>query len=86
VTGTVARLKDTARCNNIPLVFEMQEILKGWEGQPKGMLQVLWERGFIDGSKSEKYHTIKGCKDEFGNVDPTTSYKQDDDGTTNRFY
>jgi hypothetical protein len=60
----------TARRNNIPLVFEMQEILKGWEG-----LQVLWESGFINGSKSEKYYTIEGRKDEFGNVDPTTSCK-----------
>jgi hypothetical protein len=75
VSGTVAQLKDTARRNNIPLVFEMQEILTGWEGQPKGMLQVLWERGFVDGSKSEKYYTIEGRKDEFGNVDPTTSCK-----------
>jgi hypothetical protein len=39
------------------------------------MLQVLWERGFIDGSKSEKHYTLEGCKDEFGNVDPTTSCK-----------
>jgi hypothetical protein len=75
VSGTVAQLKDTARRNKIPLVFEMQEILKGWEGQPKGMLQVFWEPGFINGSKSEKYYTIEGRKDEFGNVDPTTSCK-----------
>jgi len=22
--------------------------VEGWEGQPKGMLQILWERGFVD--------------------------------------
>jgi len=57
------------------LVYEQQEILKGWQGHPKGMLQVLWERGFIDGSKSEKYYPLEGRKDQFGNVDPTTSVK-----------
>jgi hypothetical protein len=56
-------------------VYEQQEILKGWEGQPKGMLQVLWECGFIDGTKLEKYYTIEGGKDQFGNVDPATSVK-----------
>ena len=75
VSGTVLQLKEIARRNNIPLVFEQQEILKGWEGQPKGMLQVLWERGFIDGTKSEKYYTIEGRKDQFGNIDPATSVK-----------
>ena len=75
VTGTVAQLKDISQRNNIPLVYNQQEILKGWEGQPKGMLQVLWERGFIDSSKSEKYYTIEGRKDQFGNIDPSTSVK-----------
>jgi hypothetical protein len=75
ITGTVVQLKEIARRNNIPVVFEMQEIVKGWEGQPKGMLQILWERGFIDGSQSEKYYTIEGRKDQFGNIDPETSVK-----------
>jgi hypothetical protein len=75
VSGTVLQLKEIAQRNNIPLVFEQQEILKGWQGQPKGMLQVLWERGFIDGSKSEKYYTLEGRKDQFSNIDLTTSVK-----------
>jgi hypothetical protein len=55
VSGTVVQLKEIAGQNNTSLVYEQQEILKGWEGQPKGMLQVvLWERGFIDGTKTEK--------------------------------
>jgi hypothetical protein len=74
-SGTVLQLKEIAQRNNIPLVFEQQEILKGWQVQPKGMLQVLWECGFIDGSKSEKYYTLEGWKDQFGNIDPTTSVK-----------
>ena len=75
MSGTVLQLKEVAQRNNIALVYEEQEILKGWQGHPKGMLQVLWERGFIDGSKSEKYYTLEGRKDQFGNVDPTTSVK-----------
>jgi hypothetical protein len=63
MSGTVLQLKEIAQRNNIPLVFEQQEILKGWQGQPKGMLQVLWEHGFIDGSKLEKYYTLEGRKD-----------------------
>jgi hypothetical protein len=75
VIGTVVQLKEIARRNNIPVIFDMQEIIKGWEGQPKGMLQVLWERGFVDGSQSEKHYTIEGRKDQVGNIDPETSVK-----------
>jgi hypothetical protein len=28
---------------------------KGWEGRPKGLLQVLWERGWIDEAQLDKY-------------------------------
>jgi hypothetical protein len=43
-------------------------------GKPKGMLQVLRERGFIDPAKrKEGGHTINGKKDAFGNVIRETS-------------
>ena len=83
VSGTVVQLKEIARSNNIPLVFQLPEILKGWEGQPKGMLQVLWERGFIDGSKSEKYPRRSQGRVWKRRPD---NFLQDDDGTTNGFY
>ena len=38
VSGTVVQLKEVATRNNIPLVYEVEEVLKGWEGQAKGML------------------------------------------------
>lgn len=41
-----------ARCakHNIA-TFEMRKkIIEGWEGKPKGMLQLLWERGFLNTS------------------------------------
>ncbi len=28
---------------------------KGWEGRPKGLLQVLWERGWIDEAQRDTY-------------------------------
>ena len=40
---------------------------KGWEGQPKGLLQVLWERGWIDEGQLEKY-TIEPATDDDGEV------------------
>jgi hypothetical protein len=79
-------IKRDSTTDNIPLVYELPEILKGWEGQPKGMLQVLWGRGFIDGTKSEKYYTLEGCKDESLETSTRQNFLQDDDGTTNGFY
>jgi hypothetical protein len=37
-----------ARNNNVDLKIEKTREKKGWDGQPKGLLQVLWERGWID--------------------------------------
>ena len=54
----------------------VKEIQKGWIGQPKGMLQVLWERGFINTKKLSLY-TEKGKqdhKDSEGKLYP--EYKQ----------
>ena len=30
--------------------------VKGWVVNPKGMLQILWERGFIDKHRLKKYY------------------------------
>jgi hypothetical protein len=37
----------------LELVYEVVE--HGWVGQPKGLLQVLWERGHIDEQQLDKY-------------------------------
>jgi hypothetical protein len=65
-------------CKNkdIPIEEEINKIIKGWEGKPKGMLQILWERGFIDPAKKKEDYTIHGKKDAFGNVNPDTSLKR----------
>ena len=43
-------------------------------GKSKGLLQVLWERGFIDGTSIEKYK-LTGKNDDFGIVDNSTSLR-----------
>ena len=39
------------------------------------MLQILWERGFIDPAKKKEDYTVDGKKDAFGNVVQETSLK-----------
>jgi hypothetical protein len=58
----------------IDLVETTPKIQLGWEGQPKGMLQVLWERGWIDENNLAKY-TVSGRKNEIGVIDIDTSLK-----------
>jgi hypothetical protein len=43
-------LQALASENNIDKHWNAPVIEKGWEGKPKGLKQVLWERGFIDES------------------------------------
>jgi hypothetical protein len=46
------------------------------EGKAKGMLQILWERGFTDpGEPSKLDHTLNGKKDVHGNAILETSLK-----------
>ena len=33
---------------NIETTKEIQKVEEGWLGKSKGMLQILWERGFIN--------------------------------------
>jgi hypothetical protein len=62
-------LQDFARNNGIELFDLKEQIAPGWEGQPKGLLQVLAERGLIDRELLEKY-TLDGRKDQLtGKVD-----------------
>jgi hypothetical protein len=37
-------------------------ITKGWVGKPKGLLQVLWEQGWIDESHCKKSTNKEGYK------------------------
>jgi hypothetical protein len=48
--------------------------VEGWEGKPKGMLQIICERSFINPEKKDDC-TLHGKKDAFGKVIPETSLK-----------
>jgi hypothetical protein len=47
-SGKAVELKKIAENNGILTVFQEQKKEEGWEGKPKGMLQVLWEQGWVD--------------------------------------
>jgi hypothetical protein len=51
-----------ARNKSVDLFEDRELVAQGWEGQPKGLMQVLWERGLIDTSSLEQY-TLDGRKD-----------------------
>ncbi len=66
---TKKELQDFARTHAVALPVQKELVTQGWEGQPKGLQQVLWERGFISQASLEKY-TLDGCKDPIsGQID-----------------
>ena len=50
-----------ARIRGIGLFEDKEQIIPGWQGQPKGLLQALWGRGMIGKQMLDKY-TLDGCK------------------------
>jgi hypothetical protein len=74
--GTKDELQVLCKNKDLPIVEELDEVvLKGWEDIPKGVLQILWERGFIDPEKQKEDYTADGKKDAFGNGIRETSLK-----------
>jgi hypothetical protein len=61
------KLQEMASAQAIPLQKTIPSIEPGWVGKQKGLLQVLWERGWIDVACLEEYAIIK--KDDTGAVD-----------------
>lgn len=58
---TKKELQEFATKNSVDLYEDKELINQGWEGRPKGLMQVLWERGLIDTSSLEQY-TLEGRK------------------------
>ena len=52
-------LEDLAKKYNVELACDLEVVEEGWLGKPKGLLQVLWERGWIDKNNVCKY-ILKG--------------------------
>jgi hypothetical protein len=51
--------------------------VEGGQGKAKGLLQVLWERGFINATNIKKY-TMNGRQDAYGLLMPETSLENSD--------
>lgn len=47
---------------HILLKYKKPVIVECWVNKPRGMLQVLWERGFIDQNKGVRFYTVDGRK------------------------
>ncbi len=52
---TQKELQTFARRHNVDTFEDKQQIIGGWMGQPKGLLQVLWERGLLNEVLLHKY-------------------------------
>ena len=63
-------LEQLAIEHEVELTYEYEEVEEGWCRKPKGLLQVLWERDYIDEQNASNY-SLKGnaCQlDEDGQV------------------
>jgi hypothetical protein len=63
--GNRKELQKRCKEAGIPVQITMQESTKGWEGKPKGILQTLFKRGFINPERMNEY-TVDGKNDAFG--------------------
>ena len=68
VDTTVKRFLKTelitlASKHHIPISKTNNDVVKGWMHKPKGMLQILWERGFIDSTKVKTARSSRYSKD-----------------------
>ena len=72
--GTAKELRTIAEDNDLLTKETSAKVIEGWEEKPKGLLQVLWERGWIDDSNLQQY-TLKGKEDIFGVLRRETSLK-----------
>jgi hypothetical protein len=71
-TGMLKPLQDQCTALNLPITCTKEIIEEGWVGKPKGSLQILYERGWIDPANWKQY-TEKGKVDTMGNLLEDTS-------------
>ena len=72
--GKKAAMQKIAQEQGLPINKTKSKCVEGWEDKPKGLLQVLWERGFINENKPGKY-TMNGRQNVYGVVDKFKSLK-----------
>ena len=63
--GNLKQLQTQVRALDLPIKFTYEKTITGWVGKPKGSLQILYKRGWIDPDKLSDY-TEKGKMSEMG--------------------
>jgi hypothetical protein len=73
--GKLKDLQAAATLHGMSIEEQKEKVIEGWKGKSKGLIHVLWERGWINTTISKTYHhySINGKKDIFGNLQPETS-------------
>ena len=69
---SLKEIQDVATQKGIPITSYRKIVTPGWIGQPKGLFQILYERGWINEEHRNEY-SIAGKKhqlDESGEVKP----------------
>ena len=80
-TGKKKDIQERCQAHGIPIWEERPHLSnEGWVGKPKGMLQVLWERGYIDPNLSEherwKCYPVGCRKNNLGELIPGTGLRE----------
>ena len=70
--GNTKKLRERCQQAGLATKFTEEKIDEGWLNKPKGSLQLLYERGWIDPHNHKKY-TARGKRDEYGNLMVDTS-------------
>jgi len=72
----LANLQALAQQHGVQTTVEKQKIIQGWEGKPKGILQILWERGLIDELNYKATMKLDGRKNSLTRlIDESTSLR-----------
>jgi hypothetical protein len=72
---TKAALRDLAAQHNLPLTVTAGKVDEGWVGKAKGMLQVLWERGWVDEARWKDYRLVARDPDDDDRIIESLSLK-----------
>jgi hypothetical protein len=76
-SGSLKQLQQLSTALDLPITKQVDIVKEGWAGKPKGALQILWERGYIDPSKkASDYNMQKRKVEKDGTVSDIPSLKE----------
>ena len=73
--GSLKQIQEMCEAKQIPLIESISHIKEGWDRKPKGIHQILIERGLIDINNLAAY-SLNGKKALDGSIIPGTSLKE----------